>query len=266
MFMCCRSFPSSPVGLRGLTLFVSLMLSQPAPAAAPSAAVSAFQWETYTSGVVTVEQLRHRVPAKAKNEMEKGQKALQRARIDDAIRHYKLAIAVDPSLVVARNNLAMCFMQSDLPAAIDQLEQAVQVDPHHPVLYRNLTLAYAFSARFVDAERVGRIAVDLNRTGEQTARFLLGWVLVSEHKYTDETLQLLDRASNAIAFAHLLAGGALLSKGEYIRAKTEIETYLSTNEARFLLPTSGLALFSDSQLSQMVQAAPAPPVEFSSIR
>jgi hypothetical protein len=82
----------------------------------------------------------------------------------------------------ARNNLAVCFMQSDLPAAVDQLEQAVQVDPHHPVQYRNLTLAYAFSARFGDAERVCRVAVDLDRTGDETARFLLGWVLVSEKK------------------------------------------------------------------------------------
>jgi Flp pilus assembly protein TadD len=230
--MCGRSFPSRPVGLPGLILLVSLMLSQPVPAAAPPAAFSALEWETYTSSVVTVEQLRHRVPAKAKNEIDKGQIALQRARIDDAIRHYKLAVAVDPSLVEARNNLAVCLVQSDLPEAVAQLEQAVQVDPHHPVLYRNLTIAYAFSARFGDAERVGRIAVDLDRTGDETARFLLGWVLVLEKKYTAETLQLLDRASNTIPLAHLLASSVLLGEGEYAGAKKEIEAYLNTNEAR----------------------------------
>jgi tetratricopeptide (TPR) repeat protein len=182
---------------------------------------------------VTVNQLRHRVPAKAQREAEKGQKALKLARIDDAIKHYKLAVEADPSLIVARNNLAVCFIQSDPSAAVDQLEQAIQLDPHHPVLYRNLTLAYASSARFGDAERTGRIAVDLDRTGDQTARFLLGWVLLSEHKYTAETLQLLERASNTIPLAHLLAGRTLLSKGEYTRARTELETYLSTNETEF---------------------------------
>jgi hypothetical protein len=55
-----------------------------------------------------------------------------------------------------------------------QLEQAVQVDPHHPVQYRNLALAYGLSACFGDAERFGRIAVDLDRTGDGTARFVLG--------------------------------------------------------------------------------------------
>jgi tetratricopeptide (TPR) repeat protein len=231
--MCCRPFPSRFPGLPGLTLLVSLVLRQTVPAAAPPNAVSAFRWKTYGESAVTVDQMRHRVPAKAKDEMEKGQAALQRARIDDAIRHYKLAVAVDPSLVVARNNLAVCFMQSDLPAAVDQLEQAVLVDPHHPVLYRNLTIAYASSTRFGDAERTGRIAVDLDRTGDQTARFLLGWVLFSEHKYTAETLQLLDGASKTIPLAHLLAGLTLLGEGEYAGAKKEIETYLSTNEARF---------------------------------
>jgi tetratricopeptide (TPR) repeat protein len=226
-----RSFPSRPMGLPGLILLVSLMLSQPVPAAAQPAAVSALEWKTNGSSVVTVEQMRHRVPAKAKNEIEKGQKALQRARIDEAIRHYKLAVAVDPSLVVARNNLAICFMQSDLPAAVDQLEQAVQVDPHHPVLYRNLTLVYALSERFGDAERVGYIAVDLDRTGDK-ARLVLGWVLVVEKKYTAETLELLERASNTIPLAHLLVGRVLLDEGEYAGAKKEIETYLSTNEAR----------------------------------
>jgi tetratricopeptide (TPR) repeat protein len=187
---------------------VSVALSQPASAAGLSAGVSAPRWEPYTSGPVTVQQLRHRVPAKAKDETEKGDKAFQHARLDDAIRHYKLAIAVDPSLVEAGNNLAVCLMQSDLPAAVDQLEQTVELDPHHPVLYRNLTLAYAFSSRFGDAERVGRTAMDLDRTGDQTARFLPGWVLVSEHKYTSETLELLHGASNTIPVAHLLAGVA----------------------------------------------------------
>ena len=231
--MCGKSFPSRPFGLPGLILLVPLIPSQPVPAAAPPAAVPAFEWKTYSSSVATVEQLRHRVPAKANNEIEKGQKALQRARIDDAIKHYKLAVAFDPSLVAARNNLAVCFMQSDPPAAVEQLEQAVQVDPHHPVLYRNLTLAYASSARFGDAERAGRTAVDLDRSGDQTARLLLGWVLVSERKYTAEALQLLNAASTTIPLAHLLAGRALLGKGEYTGAKNEIETYLSTNEAQF---------------------------------
>jgi anti-sigma B factor antagonist len=75
--------------------------------------------------------------------------------------------------------------------------------------------------------------VDLDRTGDRTARFLLGWVLVSEHKYTAETLQLLSGASDTIPLAHLLAGRVFLSEGEYARAKTELEMYLSTNEAPF---------------------------------
>jgi hypothetical protein len=142
--MRCRSFSPRPAGLSGLPVLVSLMLSLPAPAASISAGVSAPRWEPYTSGVVTAEQLRHRAPAKAKDETEKGDKAFQRARIDDAIRHYKLAIAVDPSLVEPRNNLAVCLVQSDVPAAIGQLERAVEADPHHLVLYRNLTLHIPF--------------------------------------------------------------------------------------------------------------------------
>ena len=223
--MCCRSFPPSSLGLSGLALLVSVMLTQSTQAAAPTAAASPLQWKTYSSSVVSAAQLRHPVVAKARDEMEKGQKALQHASIDDAIRHYKLAIAADSSLVVARNNLAICFMQSDPPAAVDQLEQAIKVDPRHPVLYKNLALAYASSERLRDAERAGRTAVHLDRTGDQSTRFVLGWVLVSEHKYTDETLTLLDGAGDTIPLAHLLAGRVLLGKGEYAGAMGKESKY-----------------------------------------
>jgi 3-methyladenine DNA glycosylase Mpg len=55
---------------------------------------------------------------------------------------------------------------------------------------------------------------------------------VVEKKYTAETLELLERASNTIPLAHLLVGHVLLDEGEYAGAKKEIETYLSTNDAR----------------------------------
>jgi hypothetical protein len=63
--------------------------------------------------------------------------------------------------------------------------------------------------------------VDLDQTGEK-AGFVHGGVLVVEKKYTAETLELLERASNTIPLAHLLVGRVLLDEGEYAAPKRKL--------------------------------------------
>lgn len=180
------------------------------------------------SNIVTIQELRHAVPRKARKEMEKAEKARAKDRKDEAIDHLKQAILIDPEFVSARNNLAAIYLiAANAEPAIAQLEEAAKIDPNNPILFRNLTVGYAMMHKFDAAERVARLRVDLDRTSGH-ARMLLGFALIQQQKFTEEALQCFERAGNEYPLAHLLAAMVLIEQRNSKRAKCEIQTYLSS--------------------------------------
>jgi tetratricopeptide (TPR) repeat protein len=153
--------------------------------------------------------------------------------MDEAIVHFKQAILIDPKFVAARNNLAAIYLRAANPEpAIAQLEEAVKIDPHHPILFKNLTVGYIMIHNFEAAERVARVTLGLDRTGSR-APMLLGFVLVNRQKFNEEALQCFERAHDEYPLAHLLAGRVLIAQGNSEKAKSEIQTYLSSGEQTF---------------------------------
>jgi len=187
-----------------------------------------------SSNTVTVQALNHKVPKKARKEVEKAERARAKNRTDEAIVHFKLAISIDPEFVAARNNLAVLHLMTTQPEpAIAQLEEAVKIDPKNPSLFRNLTIGYSMIHNFEAAERAARLRVSLDRTGGGHARLLLGFVLIKQRKFTEEALQCFERARDEYPLAHLLAAPVLIAQGNSERAKSEIHSYLSTGEQDF---------------------------------
>jgi len=185
------------------------------------------------SNTVTIQELNHIVPEKARNEMEKAERARVKSQTDEAISHFNRAISIDPEYVAARNNLAAMYLITANPEpAVAQLEEAIKIDPHNPMLFKNLTMGYALINKFDAAERAGRVAVDLGRGGAQ-AYLLLGFALVKRHKFTEEALQCLERARDEYPLAHLLAGRVFIAQGKSESAKSEIETYLSSGKQEY---------------------------------
>jgi tetratricopeptide (TPR) repeat protein len=182
------------------------------------------------SNIVSIRGLSHKVPGKARKEMEKAEKALLNDQRDTAISHYNQAILIDPEFVAARNNLAVeYFYASNTERGIEQLEQAVKIDPHNQKLFSNLALGNIMIRRFDDAERAARMALNLDRT-DARARMLLGVALVDQHKFTEEALRCFERTFDFDPTAHLLAGSVLFAQGDLERAKSEIRTYLASGE------------------------------------
>jgi hypothetical protein len=66
---------------------------------------------------------------------------------------------------------------------------------------------------------------------------LLGLILVKEKKFTEEALHCFERARDEFPLAHLLAGRVFIALGKTQLARTEIQTYLSSDE----LENRGLA-------------------------
>ncbi len=177
--------------------------------------------------VVTFQQLQHVVPKKALKEMEKADAARAKKRKDEEMVHLITAIQLDPGFVAARNNLATLYIQQNNPQpAIEQLEEALKVDPHNPILFTNLTIGYTVMGQFDAAERSARTTADLNRGGA-LPRLLLGSALVYQRKYTDEAVKLLTGLGDEYPIAHLLMARILIARNELEPAKGEIQTYLS---------------------------------------
>lgn len=185
------------------------------------------------SNTVTAQELHHKVPKKARKEVEKAERARAKNRMDEAIVHFKQAISIDPELVAARNNLAAIYLRAAQPEpAIAQLEEAAKIDPKHPVLFRNLAVGYAMIHNLEAAERAARVTVGLDRTGGR-APLLLGYVLMEQRKFTEEALQCFERARDEYPLAHLLAAQVLVAQGHSEKARSEIYTYLSSGEQNF---------------------------------
>ena len=182
------------------------------------------------SSVVTLQELSHTVPGKARTEMEKAEAARAKNRTDEAIDRLNRAISIDPDFVAARNNLAVLYLYSNqTEAAVAQLEEAVRIDPWNSTLFSNLTIGYVMSRRFEAAERTARVNMDLDRVGSH-APMLLGMVLVTERKYTAEALRYFNRARGDYPLAHLLAGLILLAQAKLAEAKPYFEAYLATGD------------------------------------
>jgi tetratricopeptide (TPR) repeat protein len=161
------------------------------------------------SNVVTVQKLAHVVPEKARKEIQKAEKARIGNRTEEAIGRFNKVIRMYPEYVSARNNLAAVYLKAGKPGpAVEQLEEAVKIDPHNSMLYMNLTLGYAMLSRLDAAERAARTAIELDRTRGQ-ARLFLGLVLIEQGKYTDEALKWLDQSGEGYPLAHLLAARIL---------------------------------------------------------
>ncbi len=178
---------------------------------------------------VSIHQLNHVVPKKAIKEEEIAQKAFGQNRTQEAISHLENAVRIDPEFIGARNDLAAIHLRMDDPyPAIDQLNEAIKVDPHFPLLFINLAIGYIETGALSDAERAAREAADLDRA-RILPQYLLAVSLYYEKKFTEEALQCAKRTSDDYPASHLFAARILIERSDYEPAKVEIQAYLSDN-------------------------------------
>lgn len=193
---------------------------------------------------VTLQELQHIVPKKAQAEMEKAQRARLKHKPEEEIVHLKRAVRIDPEYIAARNNLGICLMSVDPAFAVAEWEEAIKVNPRKGVLFNNLAVGYSALDRLPAAERAARTAMVLDKTSDR-ARALLGLILFDQQKYTSETLALLERSSRSYSVAHVYAARVLVKLGEFRKAKTHIQAYLSSGEVEYREDATELLGFID---------------------
>ncbi len=85
-----------------------------------------------------------------------------KGNVEEAIAAYREAIALDESLAVAWNGLAMALArQGDLDAAIEASRRYVDLDPEEPLAYTSLSVLLQQKGMIPEAEEAKAVSMQL---------------------------------------------------------------------------------------------------------
>jgi len=131
------------VDLTGIceNVYIDVVLSPLAKVAAPASEVSSLTDES--------------APKKARQEYEKGSRALQEQKLDVALEHFKKAVAQYPCYARAHTDLARVYvLQSHLPEAEAALKKSISCDGGYLEAYTRLAMLLNGTKRYAESEKV----------------------------------------------------------------------------------------------------------------
>jgi Tfp pilus assembly protein PilF len=185
-----------------------------------------------TSSAVTATspgELDQNIPARARKEFDLATKASRDGNAEEAIEHFRSAIAIYPRYLMARNDLgAQLLSQNKFDEAEVELRAALDIDKaaFNPTL--NLGIVLVKKHEFREASDLLTRAVSL-QPGAAAARFYHGLALLAISSF-EEAAQELKRAHDiggsqyALALFHL--GELYMDRGERALARQYFEQYL----------------------------------------
>jgi tetratricopeptide (TPR) repeat protein len=175
---------------------------------------------------VSLNQLRHKVPAQAQKLFEKGEQSLARHNLAQASTYFQEAVARDPEFVDAYAQLGGAEAAlGRLPEAAAQLQKAVDLAPEHEVALPNLSIVLAKMRRLQEAGVVARRALKVAPSSGRL-HYILAASIIEEKGNTDEAIDHLERAGDDIPSAHLAASDLLLDRGRPDEALRQVEAFL----------------------------------------
>ena len=126
------------------------------------------------AGTISVDLLRHPLPERARDMIDKAQRAAQAGDHVAAIEHFKKALDKHPeSAAWIQPILGVEYIRTEqYAAAIQALEQAVLLLPRDPINRSNLGLSLAIVGQFERAEQELQQALQLDATNDTTRRLL----------------------------------------------------------------------------------------------
>jgi tetratricopeptide (TPR) repeat protein len=149
-----------------------------------------------------------------------------------AIEHFRHAIALDPRMARAYDNLGLCYYyQNQNQLALTNYEKAIELDRSaaHPSAwpYLNIAITQQFLNQLVDAEKNLREAIRLDPNFAQ-AHFQLGTVLDDLDRPDAARDELREAARIAPAYAepHMALARLDHKLGREVEAREEVQVYL----------------------------------------
>lgn len=150
---------------------------------------------TPVAGVISAARLRHKIPGKALREMRREAKAHSKGDIQGSIMHLQAALKIDPECIEAHNNLGARYMTlGRFHEASAEFQKALELDPAATDALLNWAGALCVLGRYDEAEDAAR-RVLAREPGLPRAEYVLGLILMSAKKYSQECLRAFDLAA-----------------------------------------------------------------------
>jgi Flp pilus assembly protein TadD len=153
-------------------------------------------------------------------------------RQDDAKTEFSRAIALDPKMAAAYQNLGLVLIDSDPAAAADAFRHSAELQPteSRPRFLAGFSLEHA--GKFPEAIEQYRAALALSPANYE-AHFALGRALLrtNDAAGAEEQFRAAVAARTGAAPAHLGLGSALLAEKKYEAANSALADYLKLNPA-----------------------------------
>jgi tetratricopeptide (TPR) repeat protein len=180
---------------------------------------------------ISIEQLRHKIPGKAKKQYRRAAAEHSKGRIKKAIEHLENAISIDDLYVDAHTSLGVILLKAGQnDRALEQFQKVVRLAPHSAEAYSKAAFALVTAGHNVEAEIAARTALRQN-SGSALAHYALGLSLLNLGRTSEKALLSLRHAAKQIPDARLGVAQMLENLGRTMEASKELHTYLNAGGA-----------------------------------
>jgi tetratricopeptide (TPR) repeat protein len=195
----------------------------------------------------TISVTQYRIPDKARNEFEKAQEASSKMNLDEARRRVERALELFPTYADALTLRAVLNLSSNPPAAIADLEKAIQCDGNYAMAYTVLGSALNGESKFDEALKTLEHGQSLAPNSWQSY-FEMARSYIGKMDYA-AALRYLERAESLAPLEYppvlLVKAQALLGLKQYENAMADLQAFLQKDPSG---PNAGTA-------QQMLQQA-----------
>lgn len=205
---CCFGQPSADT-------FKNLPLSFPGPPEADSGG----------DATVSVAQLAHKIPGKARAAFARALKLAQRQEWQKGAEELEKAVAIDPDFSDAHGNLGVHYLMLEkLNQAVSEFRRAISLDWSETMFHSNLALTYVLLKEPNEARTEAETAVALDSRNTK-GQYLLGFLMAQNPGQRKEAQKHLLFAASEVPEAHLVLGRLYRVTGDESKASVEMERY-----------------------------------------
>jgi tetratricopeptide (TPR) repeat protein len=181
------------------------------------------------SNVVSTGELDQQVPEEARKEFEKGAQFSEKGKFQDAIVHFKKAIAILPGYLMARNNLGVQYLKlGRWSEAAEQFEEAIEIDSKALNPRQNIAIALIEQKKYEKAIEHLNHALSIDSSSPVTHLYAgIASLGVEEIDQAERELTLaLSIGGSEYANAHFYLALVHMKKGAREPARRELTAYL----------------------------------------
>ena len=182
--------------------------------------------EMPASGTVSLAELMHKVPSKARKEAGLAEKAWKKHDLPGCVEHLQKAVEIDPEYLAAQSDLGLVYARMNQPdKVVTAFEGVLRIDPRSAFAYSLIGAAKISLGQYSDAEAAARRALQIDSTNPRS-KYVLGMSLAQQDKNATEALKYLHESTEAFPMAHMITAHVLARHGHMAEARAELERYL----------------------------------------